>query len=118
VVEYFGAHNPERKSGINVYHNVYYRDEPGDILNKKIVTNSKTFGANWQDWHRYGLLWNDLGYHFFIDRKLVGTISGVSDNSPKYLVLSNLVRDYEWPYIAEHPLDTYKTSVDYVRVWQ
>jgi beta-glucanase (GH16 family) len=119
VVEYFGAHNPERKSGINVYSNVYYRNEPGDIQNKKIVTNSRTFGANWyKDWHTYGVAVSPSGYAFFIDNKLTGMITGVTDTSKKYLVLYNLVRDYEYPYIAEHPFDTYKTSVEYVRVWQ
>ena len=120
VAEYFGAHNPERKTGINLYSNVYYRDEPGtEILGKQIYTNSVEFGANWyQEFHNYGVLWTDDGYEFFIDGKSTGQITGVIDTSPKYLVLSNLVRDYEWPHIAEHPLDTYKTSVDWVRVWQ
>jgi beta-glucanase (GH16 family) len=120
VVEYFGAHNPERKSGINVFHNVYYRNDPSTgILNKKIVTNSNTFGANWfKEFHNFGVAVRPDGYEFFIDRMPMGTITGVQDEAERYLILSNLCRDYEWPYTQEHPLKSYRTTVDLVRVWQ
>jgi beta-glucanase (GH16 family) len=120
VVEYFGTHNPDRLAGVNVFNNVYYRAAAGGpVLNKKIVTNSNDFGAKWwREFHQYGVKWTDAGYEFFIDRKSVGVIDGVADDVSKYLVLSNLVRDYEYPDLADHPLESYKTSVEYVRVWQ
>lgn len=119
VVEYFGAHVPERARGINVYQTVYYRNVEGPVLNKRIVTNSTTFDANWyKEYHDFGVGVYPEGYEFRIDGELTGILDGVTDTSEKYLVLSNLIRDYEYPYIAEHPFDTYKTSVDFVRVWQ
>jgi beta-glucanase (GH16 family) len=121
VVEYFGAHNPDRKSGVNVFHQVYFRDDnSGPVRNMRLVTNDVLdFNTRWyKEFHNFGVKWTSDDYEFYIDGRMVGHINtGVPDDSPKYLVFSNLVRDYEYPDIADHPLDSYKTAVEYVRVW-
>ena len=97
VVECFGAHDPNRKEGVFVFHTVYYRDTPdGPLLSDQIEVNSKDFGASWhEEYHDYTVHWMPDRYEFYIDDRHTGTITkGLSDTS-KYVVFSMLARDWE-----------------------
>jgi len=78
-----------------------------------------TLGARWSaDYHTYGVEWSPAGYKFFVDGKQThATLRGAS-TTPKYLVFSMLTRDYEIPNYRLDEADSYKLSVDWVRVWQ
>lgn len=119
VAEYFGVKNPERKSGCNMWHCVYYRDNNEDPLLSWKDNTQDSLATRWSKvYHKYGVLWAPDGYTFYIDRVPVAfTAQGKSD-VPKYLVLSILTRDYEIPDYRRDEADTYKLSVESVRVWQ
>jgi beta-glucanase (GH16 family) len=119
INEYFGAHNPDRKSGVNIWHNVYWGTEggkPGAAFSNARVS---TLGHSWQKtYHDYTVVWTPDAYTFYVDDVKTGVIrEGLSD-APKYLVLSMLVRDWELDEIEHHPLDSFRSKVKWVKVWQ
>jgi beta-glucanase (GH16 family) len=120
IVESFGAHNPDRKEGVNVFHTVYYRDTPeGPVLSVQIKVNSNDFGAQWhKEYHDYSVLWTPDRYEFSIDGRHTGTITQGLSDTPKYVVLSMLARDWENQNLKEHSLEKYVMKVKWLKVWQ
>lgn len=118
VCEYFGIKNPERKTPANMWNCVYYRDNDEDPLLTWRETTQDTLQTRWSKiYHTYGLLWDNTGYTFYIDKKEVGHTNVGESDIPKYLVLSMITRDYEIANYRADMVDTYKLSVDWVRVW-
>ncbi len=71
--------------------------------------------------HRFGLLWDETGYTFYIDGKEDGKLEGFITNRPEFILISTEVSGYR---SAEHkPSDKSFESigdtflVDYVRVF-
>lgn len=120
VVECFGAHNPDRKEGVFVFHTVYFRDtNDGPVQSVQIKTNSKDFGAKWhEEYHNYTVDWHPDRYDFAIDGVWTGTITKGLSSSPKYVVLSMLARDWESQWLKEHALEKYVMRVKWLKVWQ
>jgi beta-glucanase (GH16 family) len=119
IVECFGAHNPNRKDGVFVFHTVYYRDTPeGPVLSDQIKVNSKDFGSWHEEYHDYTVDWTPTGYHFHIDGVHTGTITKGLSDTPKYVVLSMLARDWENQNLKEHSLEKYVMKVKWLKVWQ
>ena len=120
VMECFGAHNPDRKEGVFVFHTVYYRDTPeGPVLSTQLKVNSKDFGARWhKEYHNYRCDWTPSGYSFYIDGKHTGTITQGLSDTPKYVVLSMLARDWENQNLKEHSFEKYVMKVKWLKVWQ
>ena len=109
-----------RKEGVNVFHTVYYRDTPeGPVLSDQIKVNSKDFGASWhEEYHDYRCDWTPSGYAFYIDGGYTGTITKGLSDTPKYVVLSMLARDWENQNLKEHSLEKYVMKVQWLKVWQ
>jgi beta-glucanase (GH16 family) len=120
VVECFGAHNPDRKEGVFVFHTVYYRDTPdGPLLSAQVEVNSKDFGASWhEEYHDYTVHWMPDRYEFYIDGRHTGTITKGLSDTPKYVVFSMLARDWESQDLREHNPKSYKMRVKWLKVWQ
>lgn len=123
IAECFGLHIPDRKSGANMWHNLYYRDDTeSPILSAREQTNSVEFAGAGESWyerfHDYSVEWTPNSYVFSIDGKQTATITKGLSSTPKYLVLSMLTRDFEVNNMAEHPIETYDTAVKWVKVWQ
>lgn len=119
IAEYFGLSNPERSTPANLWNNVYYRDDiTGPILGVKKYEED-TLATRWSnDFHTYGCLWTTWAYKFYVDGVQVNQINAGLSNTPKFLVLSMITRDFEAPDFRYDMTDTYKLMVDYVRVWQ
>jgi beta-glucanase (GH16 family) len=120
VAECFGAHNPDRESGVQMWHNVFYRPtDDSPILTARKSANSKDFGGPWHTgYHDYTVDWSPDAYRFSIDGQVTAMITEGLSDTPKYLVLSILARDFEVGEIANHPITTYLTQVKWVKVWQ
>ena len=81
--------------------------------------NSKDFGASWhEEYHDYSVLWTPDRYEFSIDGRHTGTITKGLSDTPKYIVLSMLARDWESEWLKEHSLEKYVMHVKWLKVWQ
>ena len=73
------------------------------------------------EWHRFGMLWDESGYTFYIDGKEDGHISDYVSHRPEFILISTEVRGYRHDdhtpikEAFENVCDTF--LVDYVRVF-
>jgi len=120
VAECFGAHNPNRKEGVFIFHTVYYRDSPETpILSVQLKANSNDFDTHWhEEYHDYTVDWKPDRYDFYIDGVHTGTITKGLSDTPKYIVLSMLARDWESDWLKEHDPKSYIMKVKWLKVWQ
>lgn len=99
-----------------VWHNLYWLEpgqQWGDFSSKKVSTD-----VNTDEWHTYGLWWRPDGYRFYIDNREVARITGPTSSTPKFMVLSMLVRDYHLDELAQGKLSERKAEIDWVKVYQ
>ncbi len=101
-----------------VEHNVF---TGGYGLDMKQLTTSQKQPIDEKQWHRFGVLWDETGYTFYIDGKVDGKITGNISNRPEFILISTEVSGYR---SEEHrPSDkAFKAVgdrfiVDYVRVF-
>ncbi len=78
-----------------------------------------------QDWHVYGLEWNETGYHFSFDGKVVATNTQCPPTkAPEFLLFTSESSIKSWS--GERPKEGYgskeksqnKFSIDWVKVWE
>jgi beta-glucanase (GH16 family) len=99
-----------------VWSNVYWREPTqgaGEFMSTKRSTQIDP-----TVWRIYSVRWSPDRYDFFIDGVRVHTITEGLSRTPKFLVLSIRVSDYESHHLANYPRSSYKFVVDWVRVWQ
>lgn len=73
------------------------------------------------EWHRFGMLWDETGYTFYVDGKEDGHISDYVSHIPEFILISTEVKGYR--YEDHQPVkeafdaigDTF--TVDYIRVF-
>lgn len=131
VVEYFGADNPARKSGINVHHTIWWNDPLPDgrqnLVSSEpdLYANSVSWGKRWDtEYHVYTVHWTPGFYDFWIDGRRVGRIVQGLSTGPKFPVLSILVRNWEHDALLANlkadgtRLATYNAGVEWVAAWQ
>ena len=79
-------------------------------------------GVSTDEFHRFGLLWDDTGYTFFVDGVENGKIEDFFCDYPEFIYISTEVVGYRQPEHApskeayEAVGDTF--LVDYVRVFE
>lgn len=66
----------------------------------------------------YKVRWTPESYRFYIGRTLVHEITEGLSSRPKFPVLSIRVADYEEKQFVKHPVESYKMTVYWVRVWK
>ena len=106
------------KPGVIVGHNVftcgYGLDMKRSVVGDNINLNEKEF-------HRFGLLWDETGYTFYVDGKEDGKITDKITARPEFILISTEVDGYRSEdhkpvkEAFENQGDTF--LVDYVRVF-
>ncbi len=98
-------------------HNAFTGGYGLDMKRRKV--GGKTVDPN--GWHRFGMLWDETGYTFYIDGEEDGHISDFVSHIPEFLLISTEVVGYRHEdhkpikEVFEHLGDTF--LVDYVRVF-
>lgn len=134
IMECFGSHDPDRKSGTNLWHNVYWREAGqgiGEYRRAFEVTNDRAFLRDGTSWYQRPLVfkvhWTKDFYRFYVSNRPVAQITEGLSISPKYLVLSMITRDYEVANqgvhtsgdgVRVHPISQSVMPVDWIRVWR
>lgn len=106
------------KPGDIAGHNVFTGGYGLDMKNSRIGGNIK---LDETEFHRFGLLWDETGYTFYIDGKEDGKITDKITGRPEFILISTEVRGYRFEdhkpvkEAFENQGDTF--LVDYVRVF-
>lgn len=73
------------------------------------------------EFHRFGMLWDETGYTFYVDGKEDGHISQYVSHRPEFLLISTEVKGYRYedhtPIPAAYEAEGDTFLVDYVRVF-
>lgn len=106
------------KPGKIQYHNVFARGYGEDMIRYKVGGFE---GASTEEFHRFGLLWDETGYTFYVDGKEDGKIEQLVTARPEFILLSTEVKGYRKtfkpvPEAWDSVGDTF--LVDYVRVFE
>lgn len=121
VVECFGAHDPEGRRGTNIHHTIWWKNEAGEMTSSAVSVNSLDIKKRFDlDYHVYSVFWDEYSYEFWVDGKRTAVITDTPSSTEHFMVLSLLVRNFEYSDLLHHldALDTYKFYIDWVRVWQ
>ena len=111
VMEYF---SPGSVSAHNVFTGGYGLDMSRSRAGGKVI-------GDLQDFHRFGLLWDETGYTFFVDGEENGKVTDKLTARPEFILISTEVVGYRKEAHAPVPAafdalgDTF--LVDYVRVF-
>ena len=108
------------KPGIVVPQNVFTGGYGLDMQREKVGIGAELHDGQF---HRFGLLWDETGYEFFIDGQSDGKIETHLSACPEFILISTEVHGYRKdrnnrvhvPEAAENVGDTF--LVDYVRVF-
>ncbi len=106
------------RPGLIAPHNVF---TGGYGLDMKRISTGGNVSLDPAEFHRFGLLWTETGYTFYIDGREDGTVTDYCSACPQFLLISTEVQGYRQDahapvseaYDALH--DTF--LVDYVRVF-
>ena len=110
IVEYFGDKHPE--GGVASY--IY---PPGKKIGGMIPSVTQ-YGRDWSKrYHVFSLQWTPSVYIFRIDGKETLRITKNVSQVPEFMILSNLVSDWELPLGSESKLPQ-TAQVDWVRHWK
>ena len=77
-----------------------------------------------KQWHRFGVLWDETGYTFYIDGEENGKITDFLTARPEFILISTEVRGYRREHHSFEPeaLEAYKAGdtflVDHIRVFE
>src|SRR6266511_777363 len=75
-------------------------------------------------WHTYGVLWNEVGYTFYVDEVPLWSTATAVSHHPEYVLLTCEVADASWAgYVpaggyGQRATSTTGMEVDWVRAWQ
>ena len=79
-------------------------------------------GLDMEQFHRFGMLWEETGYTFYVDGKETGRIEQYISKRPQFILISTEVKGYRYENHQPTP-EAYETIgkdsfiVDYVRVF-
>ena len=99
-------------------HNVFAGGYGLDMTRRKVGSNSK---LDPKEFHRFGLLWDETGYTFYIDGKEDGHCGELLSDHPEFILISTEVTGYRFadhkpvPEAFDAIGDTF--LVDYIRVF-
>lgn len=79
------------RPGHVVEHNVF---TGGYGLDNKRATAGEGFDLDEKEFHRFGLLWDETGYTFYIDGKKDGHIEAYTTSRPEFILISTEVQGY------------------------
>lgn len=101
-------------SGHNVFTGGYGKDMKHRVVGGGAIDTSA--------WHRFGLLWDENGYTFYVDGKEDGNINEYVSHIPQFILISTEVRGYRTPECkpredACEQIGKDEFIVDYVRVF-
>ena len=108
----------EFKPNIVVPHNVFTGGYGLDMQRSKVGGNVE---LDTEEFHRFGLLWDETGYTFYIDGKEDGKVTEKLTGRPEFILISTEVHGYRYEdhtptqEACEAIGDTF--VVDYVRVF-
>lgn len=119
-----------KESGVEI--DIMESFRPGDIAAHNVFTGGygldmkRSFiggkkGIDYTQYHRFGLLWDETGYTFYIDGVEDGKIEEKLTTRPEFILISTEVTGYRYenhkpvPVAYEAVGDTF--AVDYVRVF-
>jgi len=80
-----------------------------------------------QDWHEYGVEWDDTGYRFTFDGKLVGTdLKCPGSKVPEFFLLTSESKAKGGKWSGDRPIKGYgpkeqstnKIEVDWIKIWK
>ena len=107
---------PGKISGHNVFTGGYGLDSKRIKVGGKMVDETQ--------WHRFGVLWDETGYTFYIDGEEDGKIEEFLTARPEFILISTEVRGYRKEHHSFEPeaLEAYKAGdtflVDHIRVFE
>ena len=127
-----GSTNDPAMSGVEI--DVVEAVRPGKIAAHNVITggyglDSKRVkvGGKMVDekvWHRFGVLWDETGYTFYIDGEEDGKVTEYLTACPEFILISTEVRGYrkEAHTFVPEALEAYKAGdtflVDHIRVFE
>jgi len=100
-------------------HNVF---TGGYGLDNKRIKVGGMEGVSTDEFHRFGVLWDETGYTFFVDGVEDGKVTEYPTACPEFILISTEVKGYRQPGHAPVP-EAYEAVgdtflVDYVRVFE
>lgn len=107
------------KPGVVHPHNVFTGGYGLDMKHEKVGGGTEV-GVN--EFHRYGLLWDETGYTFYVDGKEDGHIDKHVSHRPEFILISTEVKGYRYEdhQPVKEAFDAIGNDafvVDYVRVF-
>lgn len=126
-----GASLDPKDSGVEI--DIMECFQPGDVTSHNVFTGGYGLdmknrnvggisGLAKEEFHRFGLLWDETGYTFYVDGKEDGKITDFITAHPEFILISTEVKGYR--YEDHQPVkEAYENLgdtflVDYVRVFQ
>ena len=107
------------KSGKIAHHNVF---TGGYGLDKEVSRAGGADGIDQSEFHRFGLLWDETGYTFYVDGVEDGKITDKLTARPEFILISTEVKGYrsEAHVPVQEAYDSLGDTfvVDYVRVFE
>ena len=116
-IDVMESFKPGRVSGHNVFTGGYGLD------NQRRKVGGIPEGLSTDEFHRFGLLWDETGYTFFIDGEEDGKIEEFVTARPEFILISTEVSGYRKAELDHMPCANAYSSVgdtfvvDYVRVF-
>ena len=105
--------------GVMHRHNVF---TGGYGLDMKNIKCGGFEGLDQTVFHRFGLLWDETGYTFYVDGKEDGKITDFVTARPEFILISTEVKGYRYedhkPVQAAFDAQGDTFLVDYVRVFE
>ncbi len=106
------------KPGKIAGHNVFARGYGEDLMRYKVGGME---GLSTEEFHRFGVLWDETGYTFYVDGVEDGKITQLLTARPEFILISTEVRGYRKTFQPEPEAwdaigDTF--LVDHVRVFE
>lgn len=107
-IEHYGANNPWRRTGVDLYQAVHWRaqDQPfGQYTSVKLETNSTPVLGERVPWsdghHHYQTRVHRDGFSFLVDGQLLNRVR--TENTPRrmFICLSMISRDFEYEDLVE-----------------
>jgi len=120
-IDIMESFHPGKIAGPNVFTGGYGLDDKRIQVGGKVIRT-----VDEKQWHRFGLLWDETGYTFFIDGEETGKITEHITARPEFILISTEVwgyrsKKYNCTY-TENALEAIKAGdnfmVDYVRVFE
>ena len=102
-------------------HNVFTGGYGQDM--KRAIANSKVGSVDPSEFHRFGLLWDETGYTFYVDGVEDGHVTDYISHCPEFILITTEIKGYRYEdhQPTKEAWDALKVGdtflVDYVRVF-